>query len=66
MKKIKYKVDEWGVSKTKCPNGFTKFKSGAPKFCGSDCMFCRYRNHVDFDNHVVECNYVKNGGSKRK
>lgn len=58
-KKIKWKVNEWGESVTKCPNGFTKFKSGAPKFVGSECLLCRYRKYVDFDNKEVECLFVR-------
>lgn len=58
-RELKYKVNEWGESLTKCPNGFTVFSSGRPKRLGRDCLLCRYREHVDFDNHVVKCNYVK-------
>lgn len=59
MKKIKYRVNEWGESLTKCPNGFTTFTSGRPKMVGRDCLLCRYREKVDFDNHEVSCNYVR-------
>ena len=66
MKKINYKVNQWGESVTKCPNGFKTFTSGRPKRVGADCMLCRYRKHVDFDNHVVECEYVKKDNHEKK
>lgn len=59
MRKINFKVNKDGDSTTSCPNGFTTFVGNRPKKVGRDCLFCKYRNHVDFDNHVVECNYKR-------
>ena len=61
MKKIKYKVNKDGVSVTFCPNGFTTFVGNRRKRVGDDCLFCKYRKYVDYDNHIVECLY----GSKK-
>ena len=58
---IKYKVNKDGISKTKCPNGFTTFVGNRPKRVGDDCLFCKYRKYVDYDNHIVVCLY----GSKK-
>ena len=59
MRKIKFKVNKDGDSVTRCPNGFTTFVGNRPKRVGKDCLFCKYRKNVDFDNHIVECNYVR-------
>lgn len=56
---IKYKLNKDGVSVTKCPHGFTTFVGNRPKRAGDDCLFCKYREHVDYDNHEVKCSYVK-------
>ena len=56
---IKYKLNKFGESITKCPNGLTTFLKNAPKIVGYHCMFCRYKEHIDFDNHEVKCKYVK-------
>lgn len=58
MKKISYKVNKYGESVTFCPNGFETLR-GRRKRVGADCLFCMYRKYVDFDNHVVECEYVR-------
>lgn len=58
-KKLKYKVNKDGVSVTFCPNGFTTFVGNRKKRVGDDCLFCKYRKHVDYDNHEVECLYVR-------
>ena len=50
---IKYKLNKFGESITKCPNGLTTFLKNAPKIVGYHCMFCRYKEHIDFDNHEV-------------
>lgn len=57
MKKVKYKLNKDGESVTRCPNGFTTFAGNRPKRVGRDCLFCKYRKHVDFDEHVVDCLY---------
>lgn len=57
MKKIKYKLNKQGIGTTPCPNGFTTFVGNRIKRVGSDCMFCRWRHHIDFDNMIVECSY---------
>ena len=64
MKKIKYKQNKNGESITLCPNGFTTFVGNRKKRVGSDCMFCKYRVHIDFNEHIVDCGYVK--GKKAK
>lgn len=56
---IKYKVNKDGTSTTKCPNGFTTFVGNRAKRVGDDCLFCKYRIHVDYDNHEVKCSYDK-------
>lgn len=56
---IKYKVNKDGTSTTKCPNGFTTFVGNRQKRVGDDCLFCKYRIHVDYDNHEVKCSYDK-------
>lgn len=58
-KTIKYKLNKDGFSTTRCPNGFNTFKGNRPKMVGSECMYCKYREHIDFDNHVVKCGYVR-------
>lgn len=58
-KKIKYKTNKDGVSVTYCPNGFTTFVGNRKKRVG-DGLLCKYRKHVDYDNHEVECAYAKN------
>lgn len=63
-KEIKYKVNKDGISVSFCPNGFTTFVGNRRKRVGDDCLFCKYRKHVDYDNKIVECNYVKNGRGK--
>lgn len=63
-KLIKYKVNKDGVSTTKCPNGFTTFVGNRPKRVGDDCLFCKFRDHVDYDNHEVVCNYVRKANKK--
>lgn len=55
MKKIKYKLNKQGVGTTACPHGFTTFVGNRIKRVGSDCMFCKYRKHIDFDDQIVEC-----------
>lgn len=59
MKQIKYKVNKNGISVTPCPNGFTTFVGNRNKRTGDDCLMCKYREHVDFDNHVVICKYER-------
>lgn len=44
--------------------GGTTFVGNRPKRVGKDCLFCKYRNQVDFDNNVVECNYVRHAKDK--
>lgn len=61
-REIKYKVNKEGFSVTYCPNGFTTFTGNRRKRVGDDCVGCQYRKHVDFDKHIVECQY----GTKRK
>lgn len=58
-RKIKYRLDKEGRATTKCPNGFTTFVGNRPKRVGMDCMFCKYREHIDFDEKTVLCNYKK-------
>lgn len=58
MKQIKYKTNKDGISTTRCPHGFTTFKGNRPKRVGGDCLFCKYRKHIDTDNQIVECLYV--------
>ena len=58
-RKVKYKLNKKGMSTTRCPNGFTTFVGNRPKMVGRDCMFCKYREHIDFDNHEVKCSYGK-------
>lgn len=58
-REIKYKTNKEGISTTKCPNGFTTFVGNRPKRVGDDCLFCKFRIHVDYDNHIVNCSYVK-------
>lgn len=58
-KTIRYKVNKNGISVTLCPNGFTTFVGNRRKRVGDDCLFCKYRKHIDFDNHEVECLYGK-------
>lgn len=59
MKTVKYKLNKHGESVTYCPHGFTTFVGNRKKRVGADCLFCKYRKHVDYDNQVVECEYVK-------
>lgn len=59
MRKFKWKKNEWGESLTKCPYGFKTFTSGRPKRVGDDCRVCKYKKCIDYENHVVECAYVK-------
>lgn len=56
---IKYKLNKQGMGATRCPNGFTTFVGNRPKMVGSDCMLCKYREHIDFDKQEVKCSYVK-------
>lgn len=56
---IKYKLNKFGESITKCPNGFVTFTKNAPKVVGYHCILCRYKEHIEFDNHEVKCSYVK-------
>lgn len=58
-RKVKYKLNKEGFSTTRCPNGFTTLKGNRPKRAGDDCLFCKYRVHVDYDEHIVTCSYVK-------
>ena len=62
MRKIKYKLNKEGESVTRCPHGFTTFVGNRPKRVGRDCLFCKYRKHIDYDNHIVDCLY---GGKKK-
>ena len=64
MMKVKFKLDKYGRGTTACPHKFTTFVGNLIKRVGSDCMLCKYRKHIDFDNHEVECLYVKNGRGK--
>ena len=66
MRKIKFKRNKDGISVTFCPNGFTTFVGNRRKRVGDDCLFCKYRKHVDYDRQIVECNFVRNGCGKRK
>lgn len=59
MRQIRYKVNKKGISTTPCPNGFKTFVGNRPKRAGDDCLMCKYREHVDYDNHVVICKYGK-------
>ena len=61
MRIVKYKVNKGGISVTYCPNKLTTFVGNRRKRVGDDCLFCKYRKHVDYDNHEVECLY----GSKK-
>lgn len=65
MKKIKFKTNKEGESMTRCPNGFTTFVGNRPKRVGRDCLFCKFRKHVDFDGHEVECMYTKKKGNAK-
>lgn len=53
--KIKYKKNKNGDAVTPCPHGFTTFVTNRLKIAGHDCIGCKYRVHVDFDECVVEC-----------
>lgn len=64
MRKIKYKLNKEGESVTRCPNGFTTFVGNRPKRVGRDCLFCKYRKHIDYDSHVVDCLYGRSGTKK--
>lgn len=57
MRKIKYKKNKDGISTTFCPNGFTTFVGNRKKRVGDDCLFCKYRKHIDYDAGIVECLY---------
>lgn len=62
-KTIRYKVNKNGISVTLCPNGFTTYVGNRRKRVGDDCLLCKFRKHIDFDNKIVECLY---GGKKNK
>ena len=63
MRKIKFKLDKYGRGTTACPHKFTTFVGNRIKRVGSDCLLCKYRKHIDYDNGIVECLY---GGGKKK
>ena len=58
-KSIRYKVNKNGISVTLCPTGFTTFVGNRRKRVGDDCLLCKFRKFIDFDNKIVECLYVK-------
>ena len=62
-KLVKYKLNKDGISVTFCPNGFTTFVGNRRKRVCDDCMSCKYRKFIDYDNNVVECLYK--GKSKK-
>lgn len=66
MRRIKFKRNKDGISTTFCPNGFTTFVGNRKKRVGDDCLFCKYRKHVDYDNNEVECLYGKRKEWKNK
>lgn len=63
MRKIKFKLNKQGAGTTACPHGLTTFVGNRIKRVGSDCMFCKYRKHIDFEGLIVECMY---GDKKNK
>lgn len=63
MKKISYKVNEWGESVTFCPNGRISFTSRRKMRVKDDCRKCRYHVSIDYENKIVECSY---GTAKKK
>lgn len=66
MRQVKFKRNKQGISVTPCPNGFTTFTGNRPKRAGDDCLMCKYREHVDYDNNVVICTYIKKGAEAAK
>ena len=65
--RVKYKLNKEGVHVTPCPHGFTTFTGNRLKRVGKDCLFCQYREHVDYDNQEVICKWEKakpKGGTK--
>lgn len=63
MRKIKFKLDKYGRGTSACPHKFTTFKGDRLKRVGSDCLGCKYKKHIDYDNGIVECMY---GGRKNE
>lgn len=58
----KYKLNKDGYGTLKCPNGFTTFTHNRLKRMPDDCMLCKYRIRIDFENQTVACGYVKKKG----
>lgn len=57
--KIKFKVNEDGMSMTRCPHGFVTRTTNRIRKVGYDCDYCKWKISKDYENKIVECAYEK-------
>lgn len=63
---VPFKLNKEGYYVTPCPHGLKTYTTNRLKIAGYDCVGCKYREHVDYDNRVVICKKEKKKPIKKK